>query len=269
MAMNSTRRKLVIASWSRPTEGNIYGKLEIDATEAKRYLAHIRETTGERVTITHLVGKALALALQQAPGLNGTIRFGSFVPHPWINISFLVALDGGANLAKARIDSLDVKPLSRVAVELREMAERLRAGKDDEFQKAMGPVRLLPSWILRPLLRITGWLTAALGVNMPALGLTAYPFGSAVVTSVGMMGLDEGYAPPTPFARVPLWVLVGKLAPRPMVHDGEVVAREGLTITATIDHRFLDGAQGAKLANHVRDVLENPWQLDEEDNPSA
>ena len=35
----------------------------------------------------------------------------------------------------------------------------------------------------------------------PGLGLEAFPFGSAVITSVGMMGLDEGFAPPTPFAR--------------------------------------------------------------------
>ncbi len=64
---NTLRRKLAIASWSSPSEGNIYGKLTVDATEALAYLDHLRETTGEKVTVTHLVGKAVAEALAAEP----------------------------------------------------------------------------------------------------------------------------------------------------------------------------------------------------------
>ena len=78
-----------------------------------------------------------------------------------------------------------------------------------------------------------------------------------------MFGLDEGFVPPTPFARVPVYVLIGALADRPAVVDGELTIRKQLTLTATIDHRFMDGFQGGVLARIVRDVLENPWQLDE------
>ncbi|MCA9492744.1 MAG: 2-oxo acid dehydrogenase subunit E2, partial [Myxococcales bacterium] len=31
---------------------------------------------------------------------------------------------------------------------------------------------------------------------------------------------------------------------------------------ATIDHRFMDGAQGGRLAKVVRKVMENPWTLE-------
>ena len=41
-----------------------------------------------------------------------------------------------------------------------------------------------------------------------------------------------------------------------------------MTITATIDHRFIDGFQGGVLAKVVRDVLENPWQLLPEGAPA-
>ena len=34
----TTRRKLAIATWDAPREGNIYGKLTVDATQALAYI---------------------------------------------------------------------------------------------------------------------------------------------------------------------------------------------------------------------------------------
>lgn len=261
MAQMSTRRKLAISTWGPPREGNIYGKLTVDATELVRYIDHAREITGEKITITHMVGRAVALALAKAPSLNGRILMGTYLPHPWVNITYLVALEDGADLAKAKVDNADQKTVVDIARELRQLAERLRQGKDEEFEKSKGILRLLPTWLIRPVLWFTGWLTSSLGISAPALGLSAYPFGSCIVTSVGMFGLDEGYAPHTPFARVPVLVLVGALKDTPTVVDGQITIRKQLTLTATIDHRFLDGFQGAILAKTVRSVLENPWSL--------
>ena len=126
---------------------------------------------------------------------------------------------------------------------------------------------MLPTWLIRPILWLTGFLTGALGVDMKALGLEAFPFGACVISNVAMFGLDEGYQPPTPFARVPLYVLVGAVRPRVVYHEGEVVVQPQLTLSATIDHRFIDGAQGGLLAREVRSLLESPWRLDGLDHP--
>lgn len=262
MRKMSTRRKLAIATWSSPREGNIYGKLTVDATEALAYLDHVRRTTGEKVTITHLVGKACGEALRQSPSLNGYLRLGEYIPHRTVDIAYLVALEEGANLAKAKVCNVDTKSVADVARELRELARRLHEGRDEQFKKSQGPVGLLPTWVLRPVLGITGLLTSSFGVSIPALGLEAFPFGSCIVTSVGMFGLDEGFAPPTPFARVPVYVLVGALRDSPAVADGKLVVRKHITLTATIDHRFMDGHQGGVLAGVVRSIFENPWQLE-------
>lgn len=262
MHQMSTRRKLAIATWGPPDEGNIFGKLTVDATEAMAYLAHIRETTGEKVTITHLVGKVVGNALARAPGLNGYLRFGRYIPHDRVNVTYLVALEEGADLAKARVDEIDKKSIVQVAQDLRGRATALRAGKDASFEKSKGPLKILPTWLIRPLLKVTGWLTGSLGINMPAFGLEAFPFGSCIVTSVGMFGLDEGFAPFTPFARVPLMVLVGTVRDGVVAIDGVPTVRKLLTITATIDHRFLDGFQGGILAKTVREQIEDPWLLE-------
>ena len=269
MGAMTTRRKLAIATWSAPSEGNIYGKLTVDATKLVEYVAHLREKHGEKVTVTHVAGKALALALADAPGLNGRIVFGRFVPHKTVDVTFLVVLGEGADLAKAKVQDADKKSVLEIAQELRGRAERLRAGKDDDFEKSKGLLRVLPTWLIRPIVGAVGWLTAALGLNLPALGLEAFPFGSAILTSVGMFGLDEGFAPPTPFARVPIYVLLGAVRPRPAVVDGEVVVRQQMTVTATMDHRFIDGFQGGVLAKVVRKVLEDPWSLEREEEEEA
>ncbi|MCB9542356.1 MAG: 2-oxo acid dehydrogenase subunit E2 [bacterium] len=262
MARMSTRRKMAIATWSAPREGNIYGKLTLDVGEALDYITWARETTGEKITITHLVGKAMGLALAAAPGLNGRIVFGRFVPFASVDVAFLVVVEGGNDLAKVKVADVDQKTVAQIAAELRAGAERVRTGGDPEFESSKGLMRALPTWIIRPLLRGVSFVTSALGIELKALKLSRFPFGSAVLTNVGVFGLDEGFAPHTPFARVPVFVLMGAMHDAVVARDGQAVIRPQMTITATIDHRFMDGAQGAVLARTMREVFANPWKLD-------
>ena len=260
----TTRRKLAIATWRAPAEGNIYGKLTVDVTEVMKYLAATREKTGEKVTITHFVGHAVADALADMPSLNGRIFLGRYIPHETVDITFLVALEEGADLAKATVARADKKGVPVIAQELRALAAKLRDGQDEDFNKAKPLLKALPTWALRPIIFMTGWLASSAGLSIPALGVRPYAFGSAIITSVGMLGVDEAYAPPTPFARVPVYVLIGAVRDLPAVVDGEVVVRKQMTLTTTLDHRFIDGFQGGILARRMRDLFANPWQLDAE-----
>ncbi len=257
----TVRRKLAIATWSAPREGNIYGKLTLDATEALAYIDRTRETSGERITLTHFVGKVVAEGLKIVLSLNGRIRLGRYVPHDQVGLAFLVALPESADLAKAKLSRVDEMSVADIARELRKKAESLRGGKDPEFEKSKGLLRALPTWMLRPIVWFSGFLTGSLGVELKALGLEAFPFGSAIVTSIGMMGVDEGFAPPTPFARVPLYVVVGAVREQPAVVDGKIAIRPQITLCATIDHRFVDGLQVAKLVGKVRELFADPWSL--------
>ena len=260
MRTNSTRRKLAIASWSSPREGNIYGKLTFEATEALAYLDWLRQKSGEKVTITHLVGKAVAMALEQSPGLNGVIRFGRFVPHSTVDVTYLVALEEGQDLAKAKVPDANKKSVADIARDLRALAGKLQRGEDEQYKKSLGPLRLLPSWLIRPLVYFVGYLASVLGWSLPSVGVERYPFGSAVITNVGMFGLDEGFAPPTPWAHVPVYVLVGQVRDAPGVCEGRLVVQKQMSINATLDHRFLDGAQAGAMAKVLREVLEHPWR---------
>jgi pyruvate/2-oxoglutarate dehydrogenase complex dihydrolipoamide acyltransferase (E2) component len=258
----SARRKMMIASWSSPREGNIYGALKLDATNALQYIQKLREETGNHITITHVALKAIGLAIRETPSLNGRIFFGRFIPHKTVDIGCLVALDGGNNLANAKISNVDKRSITNICDTLKEKARTLRDGKDDDFNKTMKLLKFLPVFLIRPIVYIGGFLSSSIGVNIPMLGVKAFPFGSCLVTSVGMMALDLAFVPFTPFARVPLLVMVGSINKEPVVINDQVVVRDMLTLTATLDHRFLDGTQAANLGRRTKEVFENPQDFD-------
>lgn len=51
------------------------------------YIDKKRKDTGEHITITHVVGKAMGRILTEATGLNGRIIMDRFVPFKVININ--------------------------------------------------------------------------------------------------------------------------------------------------------------------------------------
>jgi pyruvate/2-oxoglutarate dehydrogenase complex dihydrolipoamide acyltransferase (E2) component len=257
----STRRKLAFATWGTSRDGNVYGRMVVNATQALRYLRKVRDETGEKATITHLVGKAAGQALVSVPGLNGRILFGRYFPHRTADVGFLVALEEGANLGNAKVQCVDRKSVPEIAHELRRGAEELRARRNQAFEKSQSLLRLMPNSLVGPVLSASGFFAAVLGVNLKALGLHPFPFGGCIVTNIGTFGLDEGFAPPMPFAHVPLTIVVGSVRDLPYVENGAVVVRPQVTLCATVDHRFVDGFQIGQLAKIIRDVVENPWQL--------
>ncbi|MCA9650603.1 MAG: 2-oxo acid dehydrogenase subunit E2 [Myxococcales bacterium] len=259
MKTMTTRRKLAIATWRAPREGNIYGRLALDTEQVQRYLSWLSETTGTKVTLTAFVGACVARGLAATPTLNGRIFLGRYIPHSTVAVSFLVALEDGGDLGKVKVDRADEAGPQGIAEALRAGAGTLRKGKDEAFNKSKGVIRMLPTWLLRPMLRWVGWLGSCGGFSIPALGVEPYPFGTAIVTSVGMLGIDEGLVPPTPFAHVPLYVCVGNERRVPTEWHGEIALRPQVVITATIDHRFIDGFQLGTLARLMRELFANPW----------
>src|SRR6266542_4052223 len=112
--------------------------------------------------------------------------------------------------------------------------------------------------LLRAGIRMSTWLTSDLNVNLPRLGLPRQAFGGAMVTSVGMWGITNAYSPLAAYYRVPVLVLVGAVESRPVARAGCVVVRPMLTVTATFDHRYVDGYQAAQFAAAIREYCVDP-----------
>ena len=251
-------RRIAVATWGHPNDPQIYGDIEVDAEALESFLVRAREVSGVRITVTHLVGKAIAYALAQQPEVNARLVHGSFMPRGSVDVFFIVAAGGGQDLSGVKVVGVDTKPVVELAEELRAKVDRVRVGDDGSFDRGKRILDALPIWLLGPLLRLTAWLTGERNVDLRNLGMPRQPFGSAMVSSVGVFGIQKAYGPLSPLYRVPILALVGEITPRPVVVDGDVVARPILTISATLDHRYLDGAHAARLARSVRAYLEDP-----------
>ena len=76
------------------------------------------------------------------------------------------------------------------------------------------------------------------------------------ITSLG----KEGGILATPVITHPEVAIIGinRIALRPMIRDGAVVARQMMNLSCSFDHRVVDGHVGAAFVQSVRNYLEHP-----------
>jgi len=243
--------------WRAPADPQIYGTLEVDAAPIQRFL-DLARAQGLRMTPTVVVGRAVARALDAVPELNVRLAFGRAMPRRSIDVFFIAAVGGGDDLSGVKIERADQKCAAEITAELAARADRARKGDDPDFQRTKRLSERLPQPLLRAALRATAFAANQLDLDLPALGVHRAPFGSAMITSVGMFGLPGGFAPLAWMYGVPLLVTVGQIAMRPAVEDGRVVARATLPLAATIDHRYVDGWHVSRAMAALREYLAAP-----------
>jgi pyruvate/2-oxoglutarate dehydrogenase complex dihydrolipoamide acyltransferase (E2) component len=259
-SQRSQRRKLAVASWSPSRDGRVYTRMEIEAFPILQYAASMSDASGVRVTLTHVIGKAVAAGLRAVPEFNARVVMGRVVRHERVDVGFAVDLAEGKDLAPVTLRAVDSMSTVQIASAIADRAELLRAGADRNFNTANMFVRWAPRLLARPALAFVSLWTGGFGRR--SFGVAGFPFGAAFISNVGSLGLDEAYLAPLPFARCSLYVCVGAVRERPVVKDASVVARPTVVLTATADHRIVDGVHAARLAAFLRSALAEPSALD-------
>ncbi len=86
-----------------------------------------------------------------------------------------------------------------------------------------------------------------------------YTGGTFTISNLGMFGVEQFNAVINPPEAAIL--AVGAIAREPAEHAGEIVLRERLRLTLSVDHRALDGAMGARYLQALKQLLEKPMLL--------
>jgi pyruvate dehydrogenase E2 component (dihydrolipoamide acetyltransferase) len=83
--------------------------------------------------------------------------------------------------------------------------------------------------------------------------------GTFTITNLGMYDVDAF----TPIINLPEAAILGagRILPKPVVHEGQIVARQMWTLSLTFDHRLVDGAPAARFLQRVKQLVENPFLL--------
>lgn len=259
---NPAWRQLFIALYSRPNDSRVYGTMDVDFEDARHFIRRHAEQ-GLKLTPLHLVLAAIGRAIREdCPGMNCLIVRGRAVPRDGTHAAVAVALPGDRGAAMTRVTDIDRKSLAQIAQDLRSRAseERSQGGTRETGNRLS--IGVVPWPLRRWLVRFLTYLVAEWGLDAPWFGITRETFGTVIVSNIGSFGIDNGFLGLLPIGRVSLAVAVGEVAQKPRVVDGEVVARWTLPLTATFDHRLVDGAMIGRLVGSVRRRLEDPVSLE-------
>ncbi|MBR2518152.1 dihydrolipoamide acetyltransferase family protein [Geobacillus sp.] len=82
---------------------------------------------------------------------------------------------------------------------------------------------------------------------------------SCTITNIGSAG-GQWFTPVINHPEVAI-LGIGRIAEKPIVRDGEIVAAPMLALSLSFDHRMIDGATAQKALNHIKRLLSDPELL--------
>ena len=251
-------RKIAIASWRHPRNPCTYAMLDLPVDTALAFLETCASDTP--LTLTHYVTKIAAHCLNKFSELNHVLRMGNLYRRNNVDIFITTILKTrkGKDLSGFVIRDADKTPIGQIATIAEARALDLRKNRDKEHLKVQQIVNPIPSFFLRFLLSIQEFLQFTLNLALPSFGLPKDRFGSAMITNIGALGIENAFIPLSPYSRCPLIVGVGKPKMAPLVQGDKVVVGKSVTITFTFDHRYADGAHGSHLIRRFKKMFLNP-----------
>ncbi len=258
----STWRRVALTAWGPPRDPTAYGTLDVDVEAALAYLETLRERTGVKVSLTHLVGKAIACGVALVPEVNAFVSRGRLVERKTIDVFFQIFFEeregGGADLGGAKVVEANEKDLVVIAKELAERRDAIRSGSDPETKKNAGSLARMPNALVGAAIRMGGFLSYDLGIDLSSFGIPFDAYGSVMVTNVGVFGLPVAMAPLSELSRVPLFLTVGSVRMAAGVVGSEVLPRRHVTIGVSFDHRVMDGYHAGKFGKRLLQILADP-----------
>jgi pyruvate/2-oxoglutarate dehydrogenase complex dihydrolipoamide acyltransferase (E2) component len=267
-----TWRKVALSAWGPPRSPAAYGMLDIDCEPALAYIERLRDASGEKVTLTHVLGRAVALAFAEHPEVNGFVSGGRLMLRDTVDLFFQVVYfdddDGAtdkpatakkkANLAGAKVRRADGKSTVDIARELRESATRIRVRGDAETARGSAMLAKLPGPLVGLATRASALLSYDLGMNLSRFGIPYDAFGSCMITNVGVFGVTVAWAPLIAMSRVPMVLTLGAVREAPVARNGAVVVGKVATVGVAFDHRVMDGYHAGKMAHTVQEAMAAP-----------
>lgn len=269
----SSFRRIAAVSWGPPRDPTIYGSVVVRAEKLQAWLEAERARTGERLTVTHAVARAAAIVFKRHPDLNAFVRGSALVLRQNVDVFVQVAIPSDGRLGETDLSGVvvrgaDQKDIGAIAREVSAGARRIRKGEDKAFQTTKGQALSLPGFLFRLALRFITFLQYRLNLNPSFLGAPPDPFGSLMVTSMGMMGVSLAFAPFFPLGVTPLVLLVGAVEDTVVPEHGQPVVVKAFRLNGTMDHRVIDGVHAALISKELLELLENPERLALEQAPA-
>jgi pyruvate/2-oxoglutarate dehydrogenase complex dihydrolipoamide acyltransferase (E2) component len=224
----------------------VHALIEADVTTARRILAEHKARTGESLSFTAFVLGCLGRAIDENPTMHALRNWrNQLVIFDEVDVATLFEVQAGGErypLAHV-IPAVNRRPLREIHDEIRSY-QTARVRQPNPYERLLPLYTLVPGPIRRLLWRAL--------YRFP--DLCKHNFGTTVLTSVGMFGTGSAWGITMPLYT--LGVTVGSIVDKPVWVDGQIEPHEHLCLTLGFDHDIVDGAPAARLADHLKELLE-------------
>jgi pyruvate dehydrogenase E2 component (dihydrolipoamide acetyltransferase) len=180
-----------------------------------------------KLSVNDFIIKASAAALNKVPEVNSSWQDTAIRRYNYVDISVAVSTDAG--LITPIIADADIKGLAGISTEMKSLAGKARTGK------------LVPA---------------------------EYQGGTFTISNLGMFGVDQFSAiiNPPQAAILAIGGTSTKVLPNPKYDASNPTSQQFkavsvMKVTASFDHRVVDGAVGAQFLSEFKQFCENPTKL--------
>jgi pyruvate dehydrogenase E2 component (dihydrolipoamide acetyltransferase) len=259
--LNTDWRKVASTIYRKPIDSKIYGTVDLDVTELEKYITAKRKD-GIKTTLTYLLTLIIGRAIrQEVPELNTFVKRGKIIQREQVDATVSVLLPGG-QMGSIKIENTDKLTAEELSAEIGKEIAQTRKGNENETMQSKNMLSSVP-WPFRNwLFKLYRTATIYWGISVPGIGLDANSFGSYVISNIGSVGLDTGYAALLPSSNISFVMVLGNVMKKPVVINDKIVIRRIMAISATLDHRVVDGSHGGKMFRVIKHLIKNPELLD-------
>ncbi len=223
----------------------MYALAEVDVTRARTILASHDPPS----SLTAFVIASVARAAAAYPEVHAYRNWrGQLVTHQHVDVTTMVEIPRAQGLFPLPhvLYDADARDVPDLTAELHRVKREPAAlsGTEKWFERAM-PIAI----------HVPGALPAMYAVMARSVAVRQR-IGTVAVTAVGMFAAGGGFGI-TPLTLFSLGVVVGGMAQRPKVVDGQVAVRDVLDLTLAIDHNVVDGAPATRFGAELRELIEH------------
>jgi pyruvate/2-oxoglutarate dehydrogenase complex dihydrolipoamide acyltransferase (E2) component len=258
-------RKIALGTWKDAYDPSTYCMVELEVTEARKFLNEFNKTSRTHVKVVHLLAQAFSLAVTLQPDINSLLRGSKLYRRKSVDAfhQVVVLSEGKDRLKFPDLSGISIKGTEELGIEERverfnQLVKDTRKGQTEAVQVQRNLIPKLPNFIMASFLKLSSFLIYGVNIKLPFLGITEDPFGSYMFSDTSSIRAPNAFIPLVPYSRCGLLISTGKVYKKPLVENDQVVIREVLPVSITFDHRLVEGIQMAEIYRVIKMAFEDP-----------
>ena len=243
-----SRRMIIDSGRAARRRHTIVGLVEVDVTEARRLIRAHKEKTGEALSFTAFIIACLGKAIDHNRYLHARRDiWGRLILFEEVDCATAMEIElQGQRFPLAHVmRNVNQRSFRSIHDEIRAVKADPQGSGSLQNQRLIAAFLLLPGFVRDLFYRILG--------RSPRL--FKQRVGTVFVSAVGMYGSGGGWGLGAGSIHTTS-ILLGGIAEKPGVVDGQIVVREYLSLTVDFDHDIVDGAPAARFVDRFKELIE-------------